>query len=65
MRILPVAAIGVLALAGGSPTPAESAPRAGGSEGSSATPRVTSQETSATATAPDAVFERDEPAPRP
>ncbi|WP_433952352.1 hypothetical protein [Brevundimonas diminuta] len=63
MRILPVAAIGVLILAGCSPTRAESAPGAAGSEGSSAAPRVTSQETSATATAPDAVFERDEPAP--
>lgn len=63
MRILPVAAIGVLILAGCSPTPAESAPGAAGSEGSSAAPRVTSQETRATATAPDAVFERDDPAP--
>lgn len=62
MRILPVAAISLLSLAACSPSPAESAPVEAVSEGSPAAPRARPQETNASAAAPDAVFERDEPA---
>lgn len=62
MRILPFAAIGLLSLTACSPSPAESAPVEAVLEGSTATPRATPQETNTKAAAPDAVFERDEPA---
>jgi hypothetical protein len=62
MRILPVAAIGLLTLGGCGPSSAESAPVRAGSEGSPAAPRATFPKPKARAAAPDAVFERDEPA---
>lgn len=62
MRILPVAAIGLLSLAACIPSPAESAPVEAVSEGSPAAPRAMPQKTNASTAAPDAVFVRDEPA---
>ena len=62
MRILPVAAVGLLTLAGCSPSPAESAPVEAVSEGSPAAPRARPRKTIASTAAPDAVFVRDEPA---
>lgn len=62
MRILPVAAIGLITLAGCSPSSAESAPVRAGAEGSPAAPRPTPPKPKARAAASDAVFERDEPA---
>lgn len=62
MRILPVAAMGLLSWAACSPSPAESAPVEAASEGSLAAPRAMPQKTNANTVAPDAVFMRDEPA---
>lgn len=62
MRILPVAAIGLLTLAGCGPSSAKSAPVRAGPEGSPAAPRATSPKPKARAADSDAVFQRDEPA---
>ena len=62
MRILSVAAIGLLSLTGCSPSPAESAPVEAAPEASQAAPHAKPQEANARTVAPDAAFERDEPA---
>lgn len=62
MRILPVAAIGLVTLAGCGPSSAESAPVRAGPEGSPAAPRATPPKPKARAADSDAVFQRDEPA---
>ena len=61
-RILSAAVIGLLSLTGCSPSPAESAPVEAVPEASQATPHAKPQEANARTVAPDAAFERDEPA---